>query len=311
MLRFGGIIAGAALPFPIDKPRRGWYTEFVCGYGGIGRRARLRIWYLRCAGSTPVTRTTSEWTALHSKSPAERLGFSHTAPSFLLLPAKLCFANFRRGPGRPAGRQTCKLCIACGDFFKSPTRSLRCGSFSPQNFAAQTFVGAPAAPRAAYRLCSIQKARPVGRAFLISLHHSISAQEPPLTRRLASKRACGRSPSPRGILPVQTSAGAPAARRAANTQAVHRLRRLILSHRRARSAAAPSPHKILLRKLSWGPRPPRGRLIDFAPFKKPGRLAGLFSYRSIIPSRPKSRRLRGGWPRNAPAGAVLLPAEFC
>ena len=83
------------------------------------------------------------------------------------------------------------------------------------------------------------------------------------------------------------------------------------SHRRARSAAAPSPHKILLRKLSWGPRPPCGRLIDFAPFKKPGRLAGLFSYRFVIPFRPKSRRLRGGWPRNAPAGAVLLPAEFC
>ena len=71
----------------------------------------------------------------------------------------------------------------------------------------QTFAGTLAALRAAYRLCSIQKARPVGRAFLISLRHSISAQEPPLTRRLASKRACGRSPSPHGILPVQTSAG--------------------------------------------------------------------------------------------------------
>ena len=67
---------------------------------------------------------TSEWTALHSKSPAERLGFSHTAPSFLLLPAKLCFANFRRGPGRPAGRQTCKLYIACGDFFAIIHRAL-------------------------------------------------------------------------------------------------------------------------------------------------------------------------------------------
>ena len=79
----------------------------------------------------------------------------------------------------------------------------------------QTSAGAPAALRAAYRLCSIQKARPVGRAFLISLHHSISAQEPPLTRRLASKRACGRSPSPHRILLTQTSVGAPAALRAA------------------------------------------------------------------------------------------------
>lgn len=29
----------------------------ICGYGGIGRRARLRIWCLRRAGSSPVTRT--------------------------------------------------------------------------------------------------------------------------------------------------------------------------------------------------------------------------------------------------------------
>ena len=108
-------------------------------------------------------------------------------------------------------------------------------------------------------LRSIQKARLVSRAFFIPLRHSISAQEPPLTRRLASKRACGRSPSPRGILPMQTSAGAPAARRAANTQAVHRLRRLIISHRRARSAAAPSPHKILLRKLPRGTSPSEAR----------------------------------------------------
>mgnify|MGYP001025725210 CR=1 FL=1 len=41
---------------------------------------------------------TSEWTMLHSKSPAVWLGFSHTTPSFLLLPTKLCGANFRGGP---------------------------------------------------------------------------------------------------------------------------------------------------------------------------------------------------------------------
>lgn len=34
--------------------------------------------------SNPVSRSTSEWTAFHSKSPAEWLGISHTAPSFLL-----------------------------------------------------------------------------------------------------------------------------------------------------------------------------------------------------------------------------------
>ena len=89
----------------------------------MSRKLKIRWWQHR-VGSSPTAGTTSEWTALHSKSPAERLGFSHTAPSFLLLPAKLCFANFRRGPGRPAGRQTCKLCIACGDFFVKVTGAL-------------------------------------------------------------------------------------------------------------------------------------------------------------------------------------------
>ena len=117
-------------------------------------------------------------------------------------PRNFADANFRGGPGRPKGGKYASCASLAAAYFKPPARSLRCGSFSPQNFAAQTFVGAPAALRAAYRLCSIQKARPVGRAFLISLRHSISAQEPPLTRRLASKRACGRSPSPRGILPM-------------------------------------------------------------------------------------------------------------
>ena len=36
------------------------------------------------------------------KKPGLCPGFSHTAPSFLLFPTKLCFANFRGGPG-PAG----------------------------------------------------------------------------------------------------------------------------------------------------------------------------------------------------------------
>ncbi len=49
----------------------------------------------KAAGSNPVGRTTSEWTLLHSKSPAKRLGFSYAAPSFLLFPA-----NFCGGPGK-------------------------------------------------------------------------------------------------------------------------------------------------------------------------------------------------------------------
>ncbi len=129
-------------------------------------------------------------------------------------PQNFANANFCGGPGRPKGGKYASCASLAAAYFKPPTRSLRCGSFSPQNFAAQTFVGAPAALRAAYRLCSIQKARPVGRAFLISLRHSISAQEPPLTRRLASKRACGRSPSPHKILLAQTFVGNLSARSA-------------------------------------------------------------------------------------------------
>ena len=50
-------------------------------------------------GSSILPRvTTSEWTTFHSKSPAIRLGFSHTISSFLLFPTKLCKANFCGGP---------------------------------------------------------------------------------------------------------------------------------------------------------------------------------------------------------------------
>ncbi len=48
--------------------------HFIRGYGGIGRRARFRIWYLRCAGSSPVTRTIS---SVHN-------GFELWALDFLL-----------------------------------------------------------------------------------------------------------------------------------------------------------------------------------------------------------------------------------
>ena len=39
-------------------------------------------------GSNPIGVATSEWTPLHSKSPAIRLGISHTTPSFLLFRKK-------------------------------------------------------------------------------------------------------------------------------------------------------------------------------------------------------------------------------
>ena len=99
---------------------------------------------------------TSEWTTLHSKSPASWLGFSHTAPSFLLLPTKLCNANFRGGPAlraqkgsrcqfhhansRRNGLRSIQKAQPFGWAFLIP---LRHSSFSPQNFAVQTFVGTP------------------------------------------------------------------------------------------------------------------------------------------------------------------------
>ena len=34
------------------------FFSVICGYGGIGRRARFRFWCLRRAGSSPVIRST-------------------------------------------------------------------------------------------------------------------------------------------------------------------------------------------------------------------------------------------------------------
>ena len=55
---------------------------------------------LNVAGSNPVSRSTSEWTAFHSKSPAEWLGISHTAPSFLL-------------SAKSHARLACSVAVAC------------------------------------------------------------------------------------------------------------------------------------------------------------------------------------------------------
>ena len=61
---------------------------FLCGYGGIGRRAGFRVQCPRRAGSSPVIRTTSEWTTLHSKSPGRLTGASACR--------KTCFGNQAR-----------------------------------------------------------------------------------------------------------------------------------------------------------------------------------------------------------------------
>ena len=46
------------------------------------------------------------------------------------------------------------------------------------------------------------------------------------------------------------------------------------------------PHENLLRKFSWGPQQGVACPMDCAPFKKPGRKTGLFSYRCVIPPSP-------------------------
>ena len=61
--------------------------------------------------SNPVSRSTSEWTAFHSKSPAEWLGISHTAPSFLL-------------SAKSHARLACSVAVACKA--TSPITTARC-----------------------------------------------------------------------------------------------------------------------------------------------------------------------------------------
>ena len=99
-------------------------------------------------GSSILPRvTTSEWTTFHSKSPAIRLGFSHTISLFLLFPTKLCKANFCGGPAAGGKTNAPAEWIA----FHSKTQAngwaflipFRHSSLTPQNFARQTFAGAP------------------------------------------------------------------------------------------------------------------------------------------------------------------------
>ena len=118
----------------------------------------------------------------------------------------------------------------------------------------------PPAPRR-NGLCSIQKAQPFGWAFLIPLRQS--------------------SFSPQNFA-AQTFAGAPAAHPGGKVQAAYRLRQV-------------SP-------------PIGGWYMNCAPCKKPGRLAGLFSYRSgICPAGRRAARQRSALPPNACPGRADVP----
>ena len=47
---------GSELPTPSKQTHILHLSSSARGRGGIGRRARFRFWYLRCAGSSPVAR---------------------------------------------------------------------------------------------------------------------------------------------------------------------------------------------------------------------------------------------------------------
>ena len=89
----------------------------------MSRKLKIRCWQQR-VGSTPTTGTRSEWTALHSKSPASRLGFSYAALSFVLFSTELFHANFRppasqegaRGSFRHTNARIVRRSVCCGAF---------------------------------------------------------------------------------------------------------------------------------------------------------------------------------------------------
>ena len=53
-------------------------------YGVLAQLVERCVRIAEVRGSNPLSSTTSEWTTLHSKSPAIWLGISHTTSSFLL-----------------------------------------------------------------------------------------------------------------------------------------------------------------------------------------------------------------------------------
>ena len=100
-------------------------------------------------GSSILPRvTTSEWTTFHSKSPAIRLGFSHTISSFLLFPTKLCKANFCGGPaagGKRTPRQNGLHSIKNSDNWLGFFHTISSFLLFPIKLCKANFCGGPAA----------------------------------------------------------------------------------------------------------------------------------------------------------------------
>ena len=129
-----------------DGHSRSWSSAFLYRWP-VGQAVKTAASHAANGSSILPRVTTSEWTTFHSKSPAIRLGFSHTISSFLLFPTKLCKANFCGGPAaggkrtpRQNGLHSIQKAQPFGWAFLIPFRH---SSFSPQNFARQTFAGAP------------------------------------------------------------------------------------------------------------------------------------------------------------------------
>ena len=85
----------------------------------------------KAVGTTPAEDTTSEWTPFYSKSPDFGPGFSHTTPSFLLLPAK---ATPSRGPLLFCGLQSFHPSVAPRAPHK-PAPPLHCFAAPPLRWA--------------------------------------------------------------------------------------------------------------------------------------------------------------------------------
>ena len=122
----------------------GYYRRFGIPADNRGRTPPKR----KAVGSNPARDATSEWTTLHSKSPAVWLGFSHTAPSFLLLPTKLCFANFRGGPAARWAAMRGGVSLAAS-FFVSQKSSSRAHSAAlrfPAKLCLRKFPRGPRPP---------------------------------------------------------------------------------------------------------------------------------------------------------------------
>ena len=70
---------------------------------GISYQKKRQTPKRKAVGSNPARDATSEWSAVHSKSPALWLGFSHTAPLFLLTQTHIVagFARAQAPVARP------------------------------------------------------------------------------------------------------------------------------------------------------------------------------------------------------------------